>query len=73
MKATTQAAFGIQKVRELKIELPGDKEQSQIVLAIESRLSIVDKLDESITESLQQAEALRKSVLKKAFEGKLIS
>jgi len=31
-----------------------------------------DKMEESITESLQQAEALWQSILKKAFEGRLI-
>ena len=38
----------------------------------ESRLSVCDKLEETITESLQQSEALRQSILKKAFEGKLV-
>jgi type I restriction enzyme S subunit len=47
-------------------------EQLQIVEEIESRLSICDKLEESIAQSLQQAEALRQSILKKAFEGKLV-
>lgn len=31
-----------------------------------------DKIEESIIVSLQQAEALRQSILKKAFEGKLV-
>ncbi|MFZ4428676.1 MAG: type I restriction endonuclease subunit S, partial [Saprospiraceae bacterium] len=39
---------------------------------IESRLSVCDKIEESIAQSLQQAEALRQSILKKAFEGKLV-
>ena len=72
MKATTQAAFGIQKVRELRIELPSIEEQKDIVQVLESRLSVADKMEESITQSLQQAEALKQSILKKAFEGKLI-
>ena len=72
MKATTQAAFGIQKVRELKIELPSTEEQGKIVLIIESRLIVADKLEENIKESLQQAEVLRQSILKKAFCGELI-
>ena len=72
MKATSQPAFGIQKVRELRIELPDEEEQYKIVEEIESRLSVADKMEESITHSLQQAEALRQSILKKAFEGKLI-
>ena len=48
-------------------------EQNKIVQEIESRLSVADKMGESITQSLQQAEGLRQSILKKAFEGKLIN
>ena len=47
-------------------------EQYVIIQQIESRLSVADKLEETITQSLQQAEALRQSILKKAFEGKLV-
>jgi hypothetical protein len=42
------------------------------VQEIETRLSVCDKLEETIIASLQQAEALRQSILKKAFEGKLV-
>lgn len=48
------------------------KEQEQILQEIENRLGVADKMEESINQSLQQAEALRQSILKKAFEGKLI-
>jgi type I restriction enzyme S subunit len=73
-KATTQAAFGIQKVRNLKIPLPLNlSEQTQIVQEIETRLSVCDKLNEAIEQSLEKAQALRQSILKKAFEGKLLS
>jgi type I restriction enzyme S subunit len=71
--ATSQAAFGIQKVRELQIQIPELKEQELIVQEIESRLSVCDKIEESIEQGLQQAEALRQSILKKAFEGKLVT
>ena len=47
--------------------------QQQMVQEIESRLSVCDKLEETITNSLKQAEALRQSILKKAFEGRLIN
>ena len=47
-------------------------DETRIVQEIESRLSVCDKLEETITESLHQAEALRQSILKKAFEGKLV-
>lgn len=48
------------------------KEQQHIVSEIEKRLSVCDKVEESINTALQQAEALRQSILKKAFEGKLV-
>ena len=47
-------------------------EQKNVVYEIESRLSVAEKMEESIIQSLQQAEGLRQSILKKAFEGKLI-
>ena len=64
----TQKAF-------LKLRIPYVPldQQRQIVKEIESRLSVCDKVEESITESLEKAKALRQSVLKKAFEGTLLS
>ncbi len=55
------------------ITVPTVQEQTQIVQEIESRLSVCDKVEQSITESIEKAEALRQSILKKAFEGKLLS
>lgn len=55
-----------------KIVLGDNFEQLKIVQEIESRLSVCDKIEESIEQGLQQAEALRQSILKKAFEGKLV-
>jgi len=48
------------------------EEQHQIVQEIESRFSVVEKMEQTIEESLQKAEALRQSILKRAFEGKLV-
>jgi len=72
MNATTQAAFGIQKVRELRIELPNKEEQQLIVDELESKLTVCDKIEETISQSLLQAESLRQSILKKAFSGELV-
>jgi type I restriction enzyme S subunit len=47
-------------------------EQEVIVELLEEKLSEVDYLNETITTSLQQAEALRQSILKKAFSGQLV-
>ena len=60
------------KLKSYPICLPPLKEQHNIIQEIESRLSVADKMEESITQSLQQAEALRQSILKKAFEGRLV-
>jgi len=57
----------------LKIPIFAIQEQHQIVREIESRLSVCDKVEQSITESLEKAKALRQSILKKAFEGTLLS
>lgn len=60
-------------LEEVKIPIPPTlPEQHRIVSEIETRLSVCDKLEESITQSLEKAEALRQSILKKAFEGKLV-
>ncbi|MBW4361056.1 restriction endonuclease subunit S [Flavobacterium taihuense] len=60
------------KLKTYPLLLPPLKEQNRIVQEIESRLSVADKMEESITQSLLQAEALRQSILKKAFSGELI-
>ena len=41
--------------------------------SLETRLSEADQLDQTLTTSLQQAEALRQSILKKAFSGQLVA
>ena len=47
-------------------------EQQLIVDELENKLTVCDKIEETINQSLQQAETLRQSILKKAFEGKLV-
>ena len=67
-----QGNVGMKSVTETSIPYCTIEEQHKIVQAIESRLSVADKMEESINQSLQQAEALRQSILKKAFEGRLV-
>lgn len=59
-------------VKKTKIPFPSLEEQKVIVQEIESRLSVADKMEADIEKSLQQAEALRQSILKKAFSGELV-
>jgi type I restriction enzyme, S subunit len=60
-------------IQELPFPLFSLQEQNQIIQEIESRLSVCDKVEQSISENLEKAEALRQSILKKAFEGRLLS
>mgnify|MGYP000977362199 CR=1 FL=1 len=55
------------------IGLCSKREQDQIVHEIETRLSVCDNILDSIEKGLEKAESLRQSILKKAFEGKLLS
>ncbi|MDX1937386.1 MAG: restriction endonuclease subunit S [Flavihumibacter sp.] len=64
--------IGQEKIRQIEFPYCPIEEQNKIVQEIESRLSVADKMEESITQSMQQAEALRQSILKKAFEGRLV-
>lgn len=69
--STTQPAFGIKKARLLSIKICSLEEQNRIVQKIESHLSLCDDIGQSVTAALSQAEAMRQSILKQAFEGKL--
>jgi type I restriction enzyme, S subunit len=64
--------IGQDRIRKIRMPFPPFEEQHAIVAEIEARLSVVDKLEETIETSLQQAEALRQSILKQAFAGKLV-
>ncbi|MCZ2101381.1 MAG: restriction endonuclease subunit S [Chitinophagales bacterium] len=68
---TAQKTVALNSLRNFNIPYCSHTEQHLIVQAIESRLSVADKLAENIHESLQKAETLRQSILKQAFEGKL--
>jgi type I restriction enzyme, S subunit len=48
------------------------KEQNQIVDQIEKHFSIIDKLEAVVQQSIKESKRLRQSILKQAFEGKLV-
>jgi len=71
-KGAVKAGLNLDDLKNFPVPFCAIKEQQQIVQEIESRLSVCDKMEETIITSLQQVEALRQSILKKAFEGKLV-
>lgn len=68
-----QPNINLSIIKKTEIPFPSFKKQHQIVQEIESRLSVCDKLQETLSESLEKAEALRQSLLKKAFAGELLT
>jgi type I restriction enzyme S subunit len=76
---TARTTAGIYKINQelieaYKIPLPtGIEEQQLIVQELEAKLSEADQLDQTLATALQQADALRQSILKKAFSGQLVA
>jgi len=55
-----------------QLPLPPLPEQHEIVEEIERRFSVTDHTEKTVERSLKQGDRLRQSILKKAFEGKLV-
>jgi type I restriction enzyme S subunit len=60
------------RLMEYPIPLCNFEELDQIFEQLEREFSIIDQLEQTISNALQQAEALRQSILKKAFAGQLV-
>ena len=72
-KGTTMDVLNLGIIKTIPFPQPSINEQNQIVQEIEKRLNLADQLEKIIEEQLLQAEALRQSILKKAFEGELVN
>ena len=49
------------------------EEQREIVSIVDKNISLVDEMESGIIDELQKADALRQSILKKAFSGQLVA
>jgi type I restriction enzyme, S subunit len=61
-----------ESMKSFLLSIPPIKEQQRIVSELESKLTVCDNIEQTISQSLSQTETLRQSILKKAFEGKLV-
>lgn len=66
-----QKALNKERVRALRFPFTSFAEQKTIVEEIESRLSVCDSIEQTVDTALAQADAMRQSILKQAFEGGL--
>lgn len=64
--------LNLQQVASLTVPLPSLDEQTRIVAEVERRLSVLDNLEHTVEQSLTRCGCLRQSILKRAFEGKLV-
>ena len=63
--------LSVSKVGVLPVPLPPLAEQRRIVAEVERRLSVIQQAEAAVEASLQRAERLRQSILKRAFSGQL--
>lgn len=69
---TAQKTVGLGVLRKIIIPYVDSLEkQNEIATEIENRMSVCDYIEQTVNNALLQAEALRQSILKKAFEGEL--
>ena len=70
--ATAQKNINLNTLEMLVVPLCGRAEQAEIVRILDDRFETADTLDSEIDANLARAEALRQSILKKAFSGQLV-
>ena len=68
-RGVAQAHLNVSGYSKMEIIVPSIQEQKIMIEEIESRLSVCDSIEMTIETALQEAEALRQSILKRAFEG----
>ena len=68
-----RANLSLQNVKDIEIPFCNIDQQRIVIKEIESRLSVCESIEASIHESLNKSKSLRQSILKKAFEGTLLS
>ena len=72
-QGTTMDVLNLGIIKKIPFTLTTLEEQQKVVDELESKLTVCDKIEETIAQSLQQSETLKQSILKKAFEGRLVS
>lgn len=70
-QAVNQASINQTDVGNAIVPMPPVEIQKRLLTYIESRLSVCDSIEQTVDTALQQAEAMRQSILKDAFEGRL--
>ena len=67
-QAVNQASINQTDVGNALIPIPSIEIQKQLISQIESQMSVCNNIEQTVDVALHQAEALRQSILKQAFE-----
>ena len=70
-KGSTRTFLNQTILKQIKFPVPDISKQKTIVEIIELRVSVCDSIEKTVNTALQQADALRQSILKEAFERRL--
>lgn len=70
-KGSTRIFLNQTILKQIQFPIPNVHEQLQIINTIESRLTFCDNIEKTVDTALAQADAMRQSILKQAFEGTL--
>lgn len=55
------------------VPLPSLEEQVMVIQKLDDTMSLIDSLNQEISTGIEKSEALRQSILKRAFLGKLVA
>ena len=67
-----QPNLNVGLIQTMPVPLPSLPEQQEIVRLLDEQFTAIQQNEKEITHSLTQSQALRQSILKKAFSGKLV-
>ena len=70
-RGAAQGHLNVSAYANLPIGVPDLQEQEKLVKQISDRLSVCDSIEKTVDTALAQADAMRQSILKQAFEGTL--
>lgn len=71
-KGSTRDFLNQTILKQIIFPVPSIERQAEIVSIIEARMSVCDSIEQTVNTALAQAEAMRQSILKEAFEGRLV-
>ena len=72
IKGVGRPRLNLSHIRSIAVPLPPVGEQAAIVSMVSDMFAAQDRMDQQLVKSIAQAAHLRQSILKRAFEGKLV-